>query len=162
MSCWPARRRDQVEGQARQCLWCGTCFDPGERKLLPGTVVLYCCREHQKKAGRRRNGAQHEVIRAGWKHVLYLSQQGVCALCGESLPEQTATFDHIRPASHGGPWDLANLQLAHFTCNQLKASHCPGCDWCRDCPGCPDCMPRQAGPFAGFSLGHNLRKEKRG
>lgn len=51
----------------------------------------------------------------------------VCGICGEDIdlmvrkPDALApSIDHIVPRALGGTDDLANLQMAHFGCNQRK------------------------------------------
>lgn len=49
-----------------------------------------------------------------------------CSLCGSALPSlDDATLDHRIPTSQGGPDVLANLQLAHKRCNELKGNALP-------------------------------------
>lgn len=44
-----------------------------------------------------------------------------CRICLKPfLDGQERTFDHIKPRSKGGTWDIENLQLAHKRCNALK------------------------------------------
>ena len=62
----------------------------------------------------------------------YLSQNGICKLCGERMPaldiapdtldnpQQYASLDHILPLSKGGSSRIANLQLTHMRCNGDK------------------------------------------
>lgn len=58
-----------------------------------------------------------------------LKTQGVCGICGKPVnkklkpPDPLApVVDHIIPVSKGGhPSDIANLQLAHATCNRQKS-----------------------------------------
>lgn len=53
----------------------------------------------------------------------------VCGICGKPVDFSikypnplSACIDHIVPVSKGGhPSDIANLQLAHRTCNRLKS-----------------------------------------
>lgn len=57
--------------------------------------------------------------------------QSVCGICGKPVdfslryPDpMSKTVDHIIPINRGGhPSDLSNLQLAHLTCNRLKADN---------------------------------------
>lgn len=66
---------------------------------------------------------------------LWQDQEGICALCGKPMPPTRAdvahatlwkkwrpTFDHITPRARGGDDDVANLQLAHATCNKRKGA----------------------------------------
>lgn len=66
---------------------------------------------------------------AGRRHKLnkarrIIKRDGVlCAICGEPFTaERMYTFDHIEPKIHGGDMTVANLQLAHKTCNQKRGS----------------------------------------
>lgn len=47
---------------------------------------------------------------------------GRCALCGKRVARKDATADHIVPVSLGGPHSLANIQLAHRSCNSRKGN----------------------------------------
>ena len=53
---------------------------------------------------------------------LYQHQNGVCAGCGEALPERLLAVDHIKPRAKGGTDELANLQLLCSYCNSVKGS----------------------------------------
>ena len=58
-----------------------------------------------------------------------LKTQNVCGICGKPVdthlkyPDPLApVIDHIIPVAKGGhPSDLANLQLAHWSCNRQKS-----------------------------------------
>lgn len=58
-----------------------------------------------------------------------MATQSICGICGnpvdKSLPypnPMCATIDHIIPINKGGhPFDIDNLQLAHFSCNRQKS-----------------------------------------
>lgn len=47
--------------------------------------------------------------------------KGHCAYCGQYVPREKMTRDHVVPMSKGGATILANLVCACETCNQLKA-----------------------------------------
>ena len=57
------------------------------------------------------------------------STQRVCGICGQPVDFSlryphplSPCIDHIVPINKGGhPSDIANLQLAHWTCNRQKA-----------------------------------------
>lgn len=64
--------------------------------------------------------------------LLSLWMQDVCALCGQHMDESDKSLDHIIPLSRGGDHSLANLQMAHLRCNQMKNSGAPrGVYWRR-------------------------------
>lgn len=63
-----------------------------------------------------------------------LKTQTICGICGKPVDFSykyphplSPTVDHIIPVSKGGhPSDMANLQLAHRTCNRQKADRLVG------------------------------------
>lgn len=63
-----------------------------------------------------------------------LATQSICAICGHPVDKElkfphpmSPTIDHIIPIDKGGhPSDLANLQLAHFSCNRQKSNKLQG------------------------------------
>lgn len=61
------------------------------------------------------NTSRAEIIEA-----LVKRDGGDCYLCETDL-EDDVTIDHVIPQSRGGSWELFNLKLAHFKCNQEKA-----------------------------------------
>ncbi|WP_086348523.1 HNH endonuclease [Candidatus Enterococcus clewellii] len=58
-----------------------------------------------------------------------LKTENTCGICGHPIDKRlkspdpmSAVVDHIVPVSKGGhPSDIANLQLAHWTCNRQKS-----------------------------------------
>ncbi len=79
-----------------------------------------------------RHGQQRTAFEKNRKKVLM--SQTVCGICGKEVDKTlkfphplSATVDHIIPVSKGGhPSDIANLQLAHLSCNQAKANKLVG------------------------------------
>ncbi|OOL29554.1 hypothetical protein GQ85_25195 [Rhodococcus rhodochrous] len=83
---------------------------------------------------RRANGHRRSKLRAR-----VLAEEDVCALCRRPV-DKTLTLgpdgkphpwrgevDEIIPVSRGGsPYERANVQLAHRTCNQRKGNAMPG------------------------------------
>jgi 5-methylcytosine-specific restriction endonuclease McrA len=46
-----------------------------------------------------------------------------CWLCGKEIREdQMVTLDHVRPRAKGGSHSLANLRLAHRSCNSRRGT----------------------------------------
>ncbi len=48
-----------------------------------------------------------------------------CVYCAAGLTPETATLDHVHPASRGGTHDPGNLVVACRSCNQLKGDLLP-------------------------------------
>jgi 5-methylcytosine-specific restriction endonuclease McrA len=46
--------------------------------------------------------------------------RGVCGICGKPVEGPVFEIDHIVPLSRGGAHTMANVQLAHRTCNRKK------------------------------------------
>lgn len=56
---------------------------------------------------------------------IYIRDKGRCGICGEFIPLNEFTIDHIIPISKGGTYDYDNLQCCCFKCNQLKSNEMP-------------------------------------
>lgn len=73
------------------------------------------------------NGTQRAQFESNKKKI-YASQR-VCGICGKQVDfgfkfphPLSPCIDHIIPVAKGGhPSDIANLQLAHMTCNRQKS-----------------------------------------
>lgn len=51
---------------------------------------------------------------------------GLCGVCHKTFEKMgDVTIDHIRPLSKGGQDVVANMQPAHYDCNQLKKDMTP-------------------------------------
>lgn len=58
--------------------------------------------------------------------VHVLGAELACGLCGGPIASlEESTQDHVIPVSQGGPDTLANVQLAHRSCNELKGNALP-------------------------------------
>lgn len=74
-----------------------------------------------------RNGTHQSQFRSNKKKIY--ATQTVCGICGKPVDfglkyphPLSACIDHIIPVAKGGhPSDIANLQLAHWTCNRQKS-----------------------------------------
>ena len=63
---------------------------------------------------------------------MFIEQEGKCWICGKlmlldvsSNHPYFATFDHIKPTTFGGTWDVSNLKLAHKVCNSKRGNGIP-------------------------------------
>ena len=73
------------------------------------------------------NGTQRAQFESNKKRIY--ATQSVCGICGKPVDfslkfphPMSACIDHIIPVSKGGhPSDIANMQLAHMTCNRQKS-----------------------------------------
>jgi 5-methylcytosine-specific restriction endonuclease McrA len=45
-----------------------------------------------------------------------------CFCCGEHVPKDQATAEHIKPRSKGGTDDISNLAISHEACNQARGN----------------------------------------
>ena len=73
------------------------------------------------------NGTQRAQFESNKKRIY--ATQTICGICGKPVDFSlkwphplSPCVDHIVPVSRGGhPSDIANLQLAHMTCNREKS-----------------------------------------
>lgn len=60
-----------------------------------------------------------------WRDRLFAAQDGLCGLCGGSLPDAYAgTIEHVMPRALGGR-NAGNILLAHAECNNIKGCRPP-------------------------------------
>ena len=71
-------------------------------------------RTRSDAATRRRMFTQQE------RYLVYNRAEGKCSICGQFIPLQDYTIDHIVPLSKGGTNDLDNLQACCSFCNKAK------------------------------------------
>lgn len=66
-----------------------------------------------------RNSTQKRLLKA----KLFGSRDTArCVFCRSILSFGTATLEHKIPLSHGGGWDLSNLALSCYDCNQERGN----------------------------------------
>lgn len=88
----------------------------------------------QKKLRPDESGAHRTAFEKNKRKILLT--QDVCGICGLPVDKNLAwpnpmspVVDHIIPINKGGhPSSMANLQLAHMTCNRLKSDKILGSD----------------------------------
>ena len=75
------------------------------------------------------NGEERRQFDKAKRRILLT--QDICGICGQPVDKSlryphplSPTIDHIIPLNKGGhPFDINNLQLAHFTCNRQKSDN---------------------------------------
>ena len=73
---------------------------------------------------------------------VFLRDRFQCQYCGESLPSEDLTFDHVIPRSRGGRTTWGNVVTACQSCNLLKGNRMP-----HDCGMFPLMRPEQPSAF---------------
>lgn len=74
-------------------------------------------------------GWRHSQIRKRRRQTLYrmLAKRHAgrvpCFCCGEHVPIEQATLEHILPLSQGGTDDMDNLAISHAKCNHRRGSN---------------------------------------
>lgn len=79
-------------------------------------------RDHRENRRARERAAFVEDIE---RAVVYAKFDGRCGICGEPMPFESITLDHIIPLSRGGLHEYANVQPAHEVCNKSKGARVP-------------------------------------
>ena len=71
------------------------------------------------------------LMRNKLRRELFERQSGMCWICGKKMvleyrgkkpPRTFASFDHVKPQTHGGTAYHTNLKLAHRMCNSARGS----------------------------------------
>ena len=73
---------------------------------------------------------------------VFLRDRFTCQYCGETLPTQELTFDHVVPRSRGGRTTWENVITACSACNLIKGNRLP-----RDCGMIPLTRPYQPSAY---------------
>lgn len=100
-----------------------------------GAVLLYLKKAvkamnptYKRPCARPDRSGTHQAQFRTNKKIIYQTQT-VCGICGKPVDFSfkyphplSPCIDHIIPVAKGGhPSDMANLQLAHWTCNRQKS-----------------------------------------
>lgn len=75
-------------------------------------------RDKRARRRARKKGATH--IEKIDRREVYARDGGLCAICGEHVPADSCTLDHITPLAAGGSHTYDNLAVAHARCNKAK------------------------------------------
>jgi 5-methylcytosine-specific restriction endonuclease McrA len=54
--------------------------------------------------------------------IIYERDDATCHLCGNFVPREEASRDHVKPRSAGGKLTFENILLAHSSCNSRRGS----------------------------------------
>lgn len=106
----------------------GTATEERKKENRARALKRYFQTPHGKL--RRRFNLSKTRILAGAKTDRYIDKEQFlvmwaateCAICGEPIADADKTIDHIIPVSRGGDNTIANMQIAHLRCNQLKGN----------------------------------------
>lgn len=71
--------------------------------------------------GDARCGTKQKPISKTTRVDVYNRAEGRCAICGQFVPCNEFTIDHITPVSCGGDDVPENLQMTCLTCNKMKS-----------------------------------------
>ena len=85
----------------------------GVEHLVPSVVCL-------TRATRRRQ----KYMRYSFDNV-YARDNGECSYCGEHVPRNEATREHVIPRAQGGETSFTNVTVACAICNGRKADRTP-------------------------------------
>lgn len=72
-------------------------------------------------ASKSRNSHQKREL----KNQLCKKYGSKCQICEKFMSLELLTLDHIIPLADNGSWNIKNLQLACYPCNQEKADTNP-------------------------------------
>jgi 5-methylcytosine-specific restriction endonuclease McrA len=64
------------------------------------------------------------IFKSKNKKIKLLRVYPFCTYCGIGLDVESATLDHMKPASKNGKGNISNLCLCCLNCNRLKDDLC--------------------------------------
>jgi len=59
------------------------------------------------------------------KENIYTRDKGCCQYCGQKVPRDAFTYDHVTPRALGGKTNWENIVVCCMPCNQKKGMHSP-------------------------------------
>lgn len=74
------------------------------------------------KSARRRGVLKDQTVEAVDPAEIIARDGLVCHICGQDVPEDQVSLDHLIPLKHGGPHVKWNLSIAHRTCNARRGA----------------------------------------
>jgi 5-methylcytosine-specific restriction endonuclease McrA len=103
----------------KKCRECTNAYNRSYAQANPRSVT--------ERAAKRQDQLKSWIPGNETKQRLYNEQNGLCALCGETLnahwaDSEECQVDHLIPVSQGGDNSESNLVIAHRKCNQEKAA----------------------------------------
>lgn len=69
-----------------------------------------------------KNPVKRKNLPQSTRITIYNKAEGRCAICGDFVPYDEFTIDHIEPLSKGGDNEMDNLQCTCRFCNFLKGN----------------------------------------
>lgn len=73
-----------------------------------------------EKVSEQTNTCKRKSISKTVRTQIYNEAEGRCAICGDFVPFDEFTVDHIFPVAKGGTNEISNLQCTCDECNQMK------------------------------------------
>lgn len=140
----------------RQCVVCLASFVRPIRQGMPPNTCSASCRKELIKRRQKASDAKNEHRWRAYKHKrdairrsrgkaatvpgerftlddVFARDNGVCHLCGKDVDRSLSftdamgpTMDHLVPLVAGGAHSLANVALAHRSCNSSKGTRAVG------------------------------------
>lgn len=78
-----------------------------------------------KETKKKKKKPMRKQFSVAARSKIYSKTNGCCGICGEFVPFDSFTVDHIIPISKGGSNAMDNLQCSCLVCNQIKQDILP-------------------------------------
>lgn len=126
----PQRMPDSAKTPT-ECAGCGTVFLADKKRhkyCTPACSKTYKNRDNLPHVNARRARLREAFVELFDRFEIFERDGWICQICGHPIdrvlkfPDPgSVSLDHIVPVVHGGKHEPANVQAAHFHCNNVKS-----------------------------------------
>ena len=124
LEVFPPSQRGRL-GRASYCRACGTRASPEKSRKYTSDYrerhrAKYRAAHRLTQYKRRTNMQAGDDESITNEYLIFLYSQEICCWCGEYVPEDYRTLEHIQELSQGGLHSITNTNMACRSCNSAR------------------------------------------